>query len=86
MTYDEYEKILKKINKNSKRKTEKLGIKTSALWYAAGIFVENNLVPGASQKTIYEMLKAIGKDERAKYKEQERIRQEQEGEKLDERI
>ena len=40
--------------------SNKLGVKTKALWFAAGIIADNNLQPGANQQQVYEMLKVVG--------------------------
>lgn len=49
-----------------KHKFEKLGIKTKALWIAAGIIADNNIMPGKNQQNIYDILLVIGESERKK--------------------
>ena len=46
--------------KQKHKMSNKLGAKTKALWFAAGIIADNNLQPGADQQQVYEMLKVVG--------------------------
>ena len=70
----QYHTLFKNYRIRSKQRQQlikKLKIKTKALWFAAGIIADNNIIPNKTQETIYEMLKAIGLDEYNKLEEQQ---------------
>lgn len=50
-------------SKEKKRLVNKLGIKTKALWLAAGIIADNRLIPNKTQEDVYEILKIMGLNE-----------------------
>lgn len=63
----DFEKENKKLKKTiacQKRRIEKiiqkLRIKTSGLWFSAGVIADNNLMPNKTQEEIYEILKMMG--------------------------
>lgn len=60
MEEKELQRITNNAIKQKHRMSNKLGVKTKALWFAAGIIADNNLQPGANQQQVYEMLKVVG--------------------------
>ena len=60
MEEKELQRITNNAIKQKHKMSNKLGVKTKALWCAAGIIADNNLQPGANQQQVYEMLKVVG--------------------------
>ena len=60
MEEKELQRITNNAIKQKHKMSNKLGVKTKALWFAAGIIADNNLQPGANQQQVYEMLKVVG--------------------------
>lgn len=60
MEEKELQRITNNAIKQKHKMSNKLGAKTKALWFAAGVIADNNLQPGANQQQVYEMLKVVG--------------------------
>ena len=52
MEEKELQRITNNAIKQKHKMSNKLGVKTKALWFAAGIIADNNLQPGANQQQV----------------------------------